>query len=298
LTVPPPVPGGSSSRDALTARLTALRTAAGLSGNALAKRMGIVQSRVWKIEHGELLPTGDDIRTWVQATGHEPETARELSQMLEEARAESATFKAAFSKYGAARYQQEVAAIEARSSRIGEFQVAMIPAILQTADYAREILSLASGPGAWGASADDIEAMINVRLRRQEILHDPGKRIQVVLGEAALRTLVCTQQTLIGQLEKLLSVMQLPSVELGIIGFTQRMPVFPFVSFSVRDSALIVVEGLTGEQKLTASVAADQVASYLRFFDLLRESASTGDEAAAVIQRALDSVAVDIRGTG
>ena len=151
MTIPPPVPG-STSRDTLAARLTALRTAAGLSGNALAKRMGIVQSRVWKIEHGELLPTGDDIRAWVRATGHNPETGAELIQMLEEARAESATFKAAFGKYGATRYQQEVAAIEARSSRIGEFQVAMIPAILQTADYAREILSLPSGP-AHGAPA-------------------------------------------------------------------------------------------------------------------------------------------------
>ena len=251
--------------------------------------MGIVQSRVRKIEHGELLPTGDDIRAWVQATGRGPEAATELIQMVEEARAESATFRAAFSKYGAARYQQEVAAIEARSSRIGEFQVAMIPAILQTADYAREILSLASGPGGLGASADDIDAMIDVRLRRQEILHDPGKHIQVVLGEAALQTLVCTPQALIGQLEKLLSVMQLPSVELGIIGFAQRMPVFPFVSFSVRDNDLIVIEGLTGEQKLAASAAADQVASYLKFFDLLREAASTGAEAEAIIQRALDS---------
>jgi transcriptional regulator with XRE-family HTH domain len=289
LTIPPPVPG-STSRDALAARLTALRTAAGLSGNALAKRMGIVQSRVWKIEHGELLPIGDDIRAWVQATGHDRETATELIRMLEEARAESATFKTAFSKYGAARYQQEVAAIEARSSRIGEFQVAMIPAILQTADYAREILSLPSGPGAWGAGADDIEAMIDVRLRRQEILHDPGKRIQVVLGEAALRTLVCTPQTLVGQLEKLLSVMQLPSVELGVIGFAQRMPVFPFVSFSVRDNDLIVIEGLTGEQKITASAGADQVASYLRFFDLLLGVSATGEEARRLIAAAAASL--------
>lgn len=289
MTIPPPVPG-STSRDALAARLTALRTAAGLSGNALAKRMGIVQSRVWKIEHGELLPIGDDIRAWVQATGHDRETATELIRMLEEARAESATFKTAFSKYGAARYQQEVAAIEARSSRIGEFQVAMIPAILQTADYAREILSLPSGPGAWGAGADDIEAMIDVRLRRQEILHDPGKRIQVVLGEAALRTLVCTPQTLVGQLEKLLSVMQLPSVELGVIGFAQRMPVFPFVSFSVRDNDLIVIEGLTGEQKITASAGADQVASYLRFFDLLLGVSATGEEARRLIAAAAASL--------
>jgi transcriptional regulator with XRE-family HTH domain len=288
LTIPPPAPG--SSRDALATRLTALRTAAGLSGNALAKRIGKVQSRVWKIEHGELLPAEDDIRLWVQATGHDPEMATELIQMLAEARAEYASFRAAYGKGGAARYQEEVAEIETQSARIGEFQIAMVPAILHTADYAREILSLASGPGSWGASDSDIQAMIGIRLQRQEILYHPGKRIQVVLGEAALRTLVCPPKTLAGQLEKLLAVMQLPSVELGVIGFAQRMPVFPFVSFSVRDNDLIIVEGLTGEQKFTVSTSADQVASYLRFFDLLREAASTGPDAAAIIRRSLDEL--------
>jgi diketogulonate reductase-like aldo/keto reductase len=77
-------------------------------------------------------------------------------------------------------------------------------------------------------------------------------RGQVVLGEAALRTLVCTPETLAGQLSKLLSVIQLPALELGIIGFSQPMPVFPFTAFSVRDDDLIVIERLTGEQYLRA----------------------------------------------
>jgi len=204
LTVPPPKLD-KVSRSALAARLTALRVAAGLSGNALAKRMGIIQSRQWKIEHGELLPTEEDIRAWVRATGERQEVAAELIDLLAEARVEYQTFKAAYRKGGGgAAYQEQVRAIEERSTRIGEFQVAMIPAILQTADYAREILSLPSGPAAWGSDRADLEAMIDGRLRRQEILHDPHKRIQVVLGEAALRTLVCTPETLAGQLSKLL----------------------------------------------------------------------------------------------
>ena len=46
----------------------------------------------------------------------------------------------------------------------------------------------------------------------------------MVLGEAALQTLVCNPETLAGQLSKLLSVIRLPALELGIIGFSQRMP--------------------------------------------------------------------------
>ena len=251
MTVPPPKPD-KVSRSALAARLTALRVAAGLSGNALAKRMGIIQSRQWKIEHGELLPTEEDIRAWVRAIGERQEVAAELIDLLAEARVEYQTFKAAYRKGGGgAAYQEQVRAIEERSTRVGEFQVAMIPAILQTADYAREILSLPSGPAAWGSDRADMEAMIDGRLRRQEILHDQHK---------------------------------------GIIGFSQPMPVFPFTAFSVRDDDLIVIERLTGEQYLRAEERPEEVASFLKFYDLLRDAASTGTEAEAIIERALKSL--------
>ncbi len=115
-------------------------------------------------------------------------------------------------------------------------------------------------------------------------------RGQVVLGEAALRTLVCTPETLAGQLSKLLSVIRLPALELGIIGFSQPMPVFPFTAFSVRDDDLIVIERLTGEQYRRAEERPEEVASFLKFFDLLREAASTGTEAEASIERALESL--------
>jgi transcriptional regulator with XRE-family HTH domain len=288
LTIPAPKPE-NVSRSALAARLTAMRVAAGLSGNALAKRMGMIQSRQWKIEHGELLPTEDDIRAWVRSTGESQEVAAELINMLAEARVEHQTFKAAYRKGGGgAAYQEQIRVIEERSTRIGEFQVAMIPAILQTADYAREILSLPSGPAAWGSDKADIDAMIDGRLRRQEILYDTHKRIQVVLGEAALRTLVCRPETLGGQLEKLLSVIRLPALEMGIIGFSQPMPVFPFTAFSVRDDDLIVIERLTGEQYLRAEESPEEVAAFLKFFDLLREAASTGAQAEAIIRNGLE----------
>jgi Domain of unknown function (DUF5753) len=112
-----------------------------------------------------------------------------------------------------------------------------------------------------------------------------------IVGEAALRTLVCTPETIAGQLGKLLSVIRLPTLEPGIIGFSQPMPVFPFTAFSVRDNDLIVIERLTGEQYLWAEEGPEEVASFLKFFDLLREAgASTGTEAEAIIQRALESL--------
>jgi transcriptional regulator with XRE-family HTH domain len=288
LTIPPSKPG-NPHRASLAARLMQLRAAAGLSGNALAKRMGIVQSRVWKIENLRLLPTEDDVRAWARATGNEQET-EELMQALAEARGEQA-FSTVIRQRGASAYQDQVRALEEQSTRIGEFSVAYIPGFLQTADYARALYRMPAGLRAWGSDDAAIEAAVDARLRRQEILYDSAKSIQVVLGEGALRTLVAPPSVLAGQLGKLLSVMRLPSVELGVIGFGQRMPAYP-LGFRLYGDDLVVTESIAAERYFTAEDEPEELAAFLEAFNELRSAASTGDEAGAVIQRVLD----DLRG--
>jgi transcriptional regulator with XRE-family HTH domain len=287
LTIPPSSPG-RESRAALIARLAGLRTAAGLSGNALARRMDVVQSRVWKIEHGDLMPNEDDLTAWAEATGH-PEAGGELAELLKAARGEQA-FSTVFRRGGgAAAYQERVRAVEAQSQRIGEFAAAVIPGILQTEDYARELVSVPSGPRAWGSSDADVEDMITGRLRRQDILYS-GTLIQVVISEAALRVLVTDPATMAAQLGKLLSVMRLPALEFGVIPFSRRMPAYP-LGFRVYDDRLVVVESIADEKEFTAEAHPKEVATFLGAFEALRQAASTGDDARHLISAA----AADLR---
>lgn len=286
MTIPPSKPG-NTARAALASRLTDMRAAAGLSGNALAKRMRVVQSRVWKIEHGTLLPTEEDIRAWARETGNEQE-AEGLMEALAEARGEQA-FSAVVRRSGGAAFEERVRQAEEQATRIGEFQVALIPGPLQTADYARELISVPSGLKTWDADENAIENKVNARLRRQEILHNPDKRIQIVLGEGALWTRVVPPQILAAQLGKLLSVLRLPSLELGIIGFKQKMPVYP-LGFRVYDNELAVTESIVGERNYTAGSDPDEVAAFLEAFNELRQAASTGDDAGVIIQQALDDL--------
>jgi transcriptional regulator with XRE-family HTH domain len=283
LTIPPPRPG-NPHRARLAARLMRLRAAAGLSGNALAKRMGVVQSRVWKIENLKLLPTEGDIRAWARETGNEQETD-DLMQALAEARGEQA-FSTVIRQRGASAYQDQVRALEEHSTRIGEFSVAYIPGFLQTADYARALYRLPAGLSAWGSDDAAIEAAVDARLRRQEILYDQDKSVQVVLGEGALRTLVVPPEILAGQLGKLLSVMRLPTVELGVISFTQQMPVYP-LGFRLYGDELVITESIAAERYFSAEEEPDEVAAFLEAFNELRSAARTGDEAEAIIQRVL-----------
>ena len=287
MTIPPSRPG-TPARTALAAALAELRTAAGLSGNALAKRMGIVQSRVWKVEHGTLLPGEDDIKAWAEATGREGDTG-ELLDMRAAARAEQQFGVAFRRKGGAAAVEERIRATEEQATRIGEFQAAVIPGIVQTADYARELMSVASGPRAWGADDADVEDKISSRLRRQEVLYGSAKRVQVIIHEAALRVLVTSPGTMAGQLDKLLAVSGLPAVELGVIPFGQRMPAYP-LGFRIYDEDTVVTESTSEDPDITDP---EQVAVYAGAFQALREVAVTGDDARRLIAAAAQALRPD-----
>jgi hypothetical protein len=81
---------------------------------------------------------------------------------------------------------------DAETSRIAEFQPSMIPSLVQTAAYAR------CGPSSRGVSADEIEKLVGERARRQDVIYEPDKAIQLAMGEAALHVRFGPRETMIG----------------------------------------------------------------------------------------------------
>jgi transcriptional regulator with XRE-family HTH domain len=275
-------------RRRLSERLRLLRQEAGISGNQFAKRLGWPQSKVSKIETAKQLPTEEDIRHWVNMIGAPDEVVGELLLLLRRARVEYATWKENYlAAGGAAGKQADILALESRMTRIGEFQPAFVPGLVQTAEYARELQHLPSGPLAFGGDEADIAQMVANRMRRQQVLYTPGKRVQLIMLEGALRTRVCSAVTLAGQLDRLIAVIGLPTLELGILPFEGDVPVLPINAFWLYDEDLVVIETLTGEQQLSEP---DEIALYDRFFELLRNAARKGPEAVAIIQRALSDL--------
>ena len=108
------------------------------------------------------------------------------------------------------------------------------------------------------------------------------------MGEAALRKSVGTIGTLIGQLDRLLTMTALPSVEIGIIPFT--VPTLPVPGFVIYDDDVVTAESLTAEQRL---IEPGEVVQYTSFFDQLWAVAVTGAAAATLIQR----VTSELRGS-
>lgn len=277
-------------RKQLADRLRALREAAGFSGAALARELGggWRQPKISKIENQRQLPSEDDIRAWAAATHAGDDVVEELLEIRDSARVEYTEWQETFREIGAAGAQAQILAMEAQAVRIGEFQPSMISGLVQTAEYARESLHIPSGPAAFGSSEDDIEEMIANRMRRQQVLYDPQKRVEIVMLESALRVKLCSDETLAGQLDRLIAVSGLAGVEIRIVPFEAQVPVFPLSGFRIYDDALVIVESISGEQELSDP---EEVERYARFFDLLRDAGGSGSDAVHILRRAMDVLA-------
>lgn len=181
--------------------------------------------------------------------------------------------------------QDEITALDARATRIAEYQPAVVPGLAQIPAYTRELLSVPGGPLLLGATPAQIEEKIAAQLRRQQqVLYAPSKRVQLIVGEAALRNTLHERATLLGQLDRLVALTGLENVQLGVLPFDAREPLVPVAGFALNDSDVVWVETATGEQRLDDPTEVD---FYVQAFELALSSSVTGEDAVRLIRWAM-----------
>ncbi|MDQ2709669.1 MAG: helix-turn-helix domain-containing protein [Actinomycetota bacterium] len=273
-------PTDRPARRRLGARLRELRALRFRSGSALAEHLGWVQSRVSKLETGAQLPSEADLDTWVAATGAEPGERAELAELVMAARLDYHTFGELWSQPGGiAALQDAIGVEEATATRLATFAPALIPGLMQTVAYATELLTVFAP--LLGGDLAEVAGLVAARMRRQNLLYTPGKRIQLVIGEAALRTWFGTPETLRGQRDRLVQAIDLPGVEIGILPFDRPNPVPGLTGFNLHDSDVAFIESLTGTQRIDSP---DEVAVYVKAFEAAMAASVTGADAAALIR--------------
>ena len=96
--------------------------------------------------------------------------------------------------------------LEGGAASIRNFEPVVVPGLLQTADYAREIFR--NGPIE--LDPDEVERLLEVRLARQEILaRDERPRLWAVIDEAVIHRVVGSVGVMRGQLRHLVESAQL-----------------------------------------------------------------------------------------
>jgi transcriptional regulator with XRE-family HTH domain len=270
-------PGG------LAERLARMRKAAGLTGEQLAQALGWTEktgrTKVSKIENGKQTPSPEEVRAWAEASGH-PEAAAELLDLLADVQTVHTRWRRRL-RGGQAPIQEDIDRRTQAAKRIRNAEVAMIPGLLQTAGYARSIITAVSA--AYGTT--DVDAAVQARMRRQDVLYDQSKAFEFVITEAALRLLPCPPQVMAGQLDRLMS-MDLPNVTLGIIPLGVELQIMPYNGFLLLDDDL-TTETWAGKDD---EQAGDESAVSARIFDMLMGESVTGDEARRLIAAAAASL--------
>jgi transcriptional regulator with XRE-family HTH domain len=259
-----------------------------MTARTLASATGQHYSRVSKIENGVQAPSDDDIRAWCRACKVESEipdlvaSLRAVESAYKEFRRESrAGMKRVVGPHTDARYD--------RTSVFRIYEHNVIPGIFQTPAYCAAMLSFWT---KFLEAPDDTEEAVAARMQRQQVLYRREARFVVVLEEQALRTFFGTAETQLGQLDRLLALMSLPSVSLGIVPLMTERIAVGSTGFWIFDDSLVALE------TPTASIAVDrpgEVALYLRMFEVLKAPALTGAAARALIAQIMGELSVHER---
>lgn len=104
--------------------------------------------------------------------------------------------------------------LERVASLIRSYETGFVPVLLQTPDYAREVVRLRDDDPC------EVHRRVELRVRRQSLLTAPGgPRLWAVLDEAALRRPLGGRAVSRAQLDHLLALTERPNVSLQVAPF-------------------------------------------------------------------------------
>lgn len=271
------------ARVALGARLRELRTEAGLTVRGFAAVCGWVPSKVSKLENGKQTAAASDLEAWASGVGR-PEAAAELKGRLAGLESTYRSWRRQLAG-GHRAVQDALGAQHERTKVLRGISASVIPGIFQTPEYARAVL--ASYAELHGA-VRDVEGGVASRMRRQEGLYARGKQYKVLLWESALHVRICSPMVLADQLDRLMSVNGLSTVELGIVPLGANVRIAAGDDFWIHDDRLVIAESWHAEMWLDSP---EDVALYRKVWDALASSAVSGRDAHRIIARARAALA-------
>lgn len=271
------------ARNALGKRLRELRRQAGMNGRQLAEALGWPASKISKLENGRQTPSDNDIRMWTRATEYEEQTDALLAS-LRTLEVQHAEWQRVL-RGGLRPYQNRLIERDQKTRNFRGFETTVIPGLLQTAEYARA--RFVEGSRRLKVP-NDIDEAVQGRLQRQEILYRTEKRFHFLITEAALRFLLCPPEVMLGQLDRLLALSQLPNVRLGILAFSAEYTVSPWHGFWLYDDKQVLVETYSAALDLRQP---QEIELYSDAFEQLASSAVYGRAARKIINQAITDLA-------
>ncbi|MFI6317347.1 helix-turn-helix domain-containing protein [Nonomuraea sp. NPDC050556] len=233
------------------------------------------RTKLSRIETGETLPTPGDLADLLDVYEVSSETRTACNDLARQAR-----MKPWWKEYDAV--IGEYIALETEATIERSWQPLLVPGLLQTAAYAREIFAV----GRHGSSTRLIELQVKARLARQDALLNCDLPVQLhaLLGEQALHRRIGTHDIMREQLERLTLISNRPNLTLQVL--EETVGAHPglsgsFVLLSLPGGADYVYFETPLDERVADRI--DTVREYERRFDHLAALALTPEKSAALI---------------
>lgn len=254
-------------RRRLGLELRRLRETAGFTIERVAESLECSDSKISRIETGQVGATPRDVRDMLELYGVSSEQRDGLVQIAREARE-----KGWWHAYGDVHISAYIG-FEAAAASIRTFEALAVPGLLQTTAYARAAIQAARP----NLGTDELERWAELRMARQKLLtqEDPPA-LWAVLDEAVLRRPVGGPEAMREQLHHLTEATRSPKATIQVLpfaagahaGMSGAFTIFRFPESA--DPDVVHLENATSDLYLERP---DEIQRYTRAFDHLSATA-------------------------
>jgi transcriptional regulator with XRE-family HTH domain len=262
-----------------------LREAAGKSIHETSAELEWSTSKISRLENGlTKRPDVQNIRVLCAAYGVEdPDLIENLVKLARDARQ-----RGWWTRYQDI-FRSTYVGLEAEASAISTFELALIPGLLQTDDYMREIMR-----ACMVRDPEEMERRIEARLERQALLTRPNPpRLWAIIDESAIRRPVGSLDVHKRQLRKLVETESMENVKVQILPFSAGAHIGMGGSFVILDFPEAGDRSVVYQETATDCLyleEQDNIDHYQLMFKHLGASALSIDDSIAYVSGLIDEL--------
>jgi transcriptional regulator with XRE-family HTH domain len=282
-----PGTGPTVDRRRLRGELRRLREERQLSLEVVTKRMDWSISKLIRIENGRVGVASNDLRSLLDLYGvNDPD---QVDGMLELAR--STRRRSWWSAYrvSISPAYSEFIGYESDASRVWHYNPLLVPGLFQTKQYATAVVT---GFATDGSKPEDVEARVEIRMKRQEDVLDRSEPTEVfaIIDEAVLQRPIGSATVMFEQLDRLVEMNRRPKLSVIVIPFSAGFHPGLTGSFSILefegpdDSDIVFLENGATDVILKDKPA--DIAAFREYVSRLLKVGLAGSEADGFIREA------------
>jgi transcriptional regulator with XRE-family HTH domain len=271
----------------LAAELRRLRDAATLTGEEAAAGLGWSPSKISRIETGQTAASPADLRRLLDLYDVSG-TTRDRLELLGQSAGQRGWWDAYADTLGPE--YTALIALEAEAESVRWYSPMLVPGLLQTEDYAREVVR----SGLLIAPPGEVERRVQVKMTRQRALTKDGPlQLSLVLDEAAVLRQVGSPQVMRAQLAHLAGMAARPNVVIQVLPLAAGPHPATAGEFTILSFATLAAPDVVYLENMTSDLYVEREGDVYRYamaFDRLRALALTPDESTALISARVDTI--------